>query len=115
MKKILFLISIICFSLTTYAQNSSKEEIKVSNKILKSYVGKYELSPNAVIDISKDENQLFVQLTGQPKFEIFPSSKTVFFLKVVEATITFNKDEKGKVISLILNQNGQTVTAKKLE
>ena len=47
------------------------------------------------------------QLTDQPKFEVFPESETVFFLKVVDATITFVKDDKGKVTHLVIHQGGR--------
>ena len=52
--------------------------------------------------------------TGQPKFELFPSSETDFFLKVVDAQFTFVKDEQGKVTQLILNQDGRKMPAKKI-
>ena len=54
------------------------------------------------------------QATGQPKFELFPTSETEFFLKVVEAQVTFVKDEAGKVTQLILNQNGRKMPAKRI-
>ena len=112
MKKIFLILSIICLN---FSVNAQEKEISVSNDILQTYVGKYELGPNAIIDVTKDKKQLFVQLTGQSKFEIFPSSEIKFFLKVVEATVTFNKDEKGNVISLTLNQNGRDISGNKVE
>jgi len=55
------------------------------------------------------------QATGQPKFELFPSSETEFFLKAVEAQVSFVKDDQGKVTELILNQNGRKMPAKKIK
>ena len=55
------------------------------------------------------------QATGQPKFELFPSSETEFFLKAVEAQVSFVKDDEGKVTELILNQNGRKMPAKKIK
>jgi hypothetical protein len=46
------------------------------------------------------------QLTGQPKFELFPESETKFFLKVVDAQITFVKDDKGVITHAIVHQGG---------
>jgi hypothetical protein len=48
-----------------------------------------------------------VQATGQPKLEMFPESATKFFLKVVDAQVSFVKDETGKVNALILHQGGR--------
>ena len=47
------------------------------------------------------------QATGQAKLEVFPESETKFFLKVVDAQITFVRDERGTVIHLILHQGGK--------
>ena len=34
------------------------------------------------------------QATGQSKLEVFPESETKYFLKVVDAQLTFVKDER---------------------
>ncbi len=39
---------------------------------------------------------MYAQLTGQPKFEIFPKGDREFFLKVVDAQLTFDVDAAGK-------------------
>ena len=41
--------------------------------------------------------------------------ETTFFLKVVDATITFVKNAEGKVTGLEYNQAGRTTRAKKQE
>lgn len=81
-------------------------EIKVDPKILDAYVGRYEFSPALALTITNEGGQLMAQLTGQPKFELFAESETKFFLKVVEAAVTFVKDDKGEVTHLILHQGG---------
>lgn len=90
------------------------EEVEVADAILETYVGNYELVPNFVITITNEKGQLFLQATNQPKFEVYASSENEFFLKVVKASITFNKDEQGKIKSLTLHQGGQNQEAKKL-
>lgn len=86
---------------------------QIDPAVYENYLGEYELAPNAIITVSKADDRLFVQLTGQPRFEIYPCSETEFFLKVVKADITFVKDTAGKVNSLILNQAGREQTAKR--
>jgi hypothetical protein len=51
---------------------------------------------------------------GQPKAELYPTTATEFFLKVVNAQITFVKNEQGLVTQLILHQNGRNMPAKKI-
>jgi CubicO group peptidase (beta-lactamase class C family) len=88
--------------------------IKIDPKILDAYVGQYELRPDFIITMTREGDSLMTQATGQPKFELFPESETKFFLKVVEAQVTFVKDEKGVVTHLILHQGGDQ-KAKKIK
>ena len=87
----------------------------VEDAILESYVGNYELTPEIVITVTKDGKQMKGQVTNQGQFEIYPKSETVFFLKVIEAQITFNLNDDGKVESMTFLQDGQVSTWLKLE
>jgi CubicO group peptidase (beta-lactamase class C family) len=89
-------------------------EIKVDPKIYDAYVGRYELAPNLVLTISKQGDRLMAQATGQGEIQLFPESETKYFLKVVDAKVTFVKDASGKVTHLILHQDGEH-EAKKIE
>jgi D-alanyl-D-alanine-carboxypeptidase/D-alanyl-D-alanine-endopeptidase len=85
--------------------------VKVTPKVLKKYVGKYELSPTFVIAVTHEDGELSVQATGQQKFRVFPESETKFFLKVLDAQITFAGEKNGKAEMLILHQNGANQVA----
>lgn len=91
------------------------KEISVVTKVFDNYVGSYQLGPNAVMAITRDGDQLFEQLTGQPKAQLFPEGERKFFLKVVDAQITFDTDAEGKATQLTLHQNGRDVPAKRLD
>ncbi len=91
------------------------KEIIINETILQSYIGRYELAPEFVITVSKDGSQMKAEATGQGEFEIYPRSENVFYLKVVEAQITFNKNQEGKVVSMTLQQGGQETTGLKLK
>ncbi|MCK6562102.1 serine hydrolase [bacterium] len=94
-----------------------KEETpaQIDPAVYDAYVGEYELAPGVIITVTKEGAQLFAQLTGQPRFEIFPRSATEYFLQVVKADLTFVKDEAGNVASLILKQGGVEQTARKVK
>ncbi|MFY9608314.1 MAG: serine hydrolase [Blastocatellia bacterium] len=81
-------------------------EVKVDPRIFDAYAGQYEIMPNFILTISNDAGHLMAQATGQPKVELFPESETKFFLKVVDAKVTFVKDAAGRVTHLILHQGG---------
>ena len=90
------------------------KEVIVKDAILESYIGKYELKPGFVLTVAKYDNQLKAQATGQPEHPIFPKSENVFYYKVVEAQLTFNRNENGVVESVTLLQGGQEIVGKKL-
>ena len=80
---------------------------------LEHYVGQYALGPAFVLAITREGDRLFLQATGQPRFQIFAETETRFFLKMVDAQLTFVKDASGKATEVILNQNGMDQTAKR--
>ena len=87
--------------------------VAVDKALYDAYVGEYELAPGFVLAITRDGDRLMEQATGQDRFEIFPSSETEFFLKVVEARITFVRGADGKVDQLVLHQGGRDMPAKR--
>jgi len=70
---------------------------------------------NAAIIITREGDQLLEQLGNQPKFPIFPEGDRRFFLKVVEARLTFDVGPQGKATQLTLHQNGTDQTARRLD
>jgi CubicO group peptidase (beta-lactamase class C family) len=88
----------------TVAPRPEHKEITLPGSTLARYVGTYQMQPNAELSITLDGNQLMAQLTGQPKFPIFAESETLFFFKIVEATLEFQKDAGGTVTAVRLRQ-----------
>ena len=86
---------------------------KVDPKIYDGYVGQYQLTPTFIVTVTRDGDRLMAQATGQLKLEVFPESDTKFFFKVVDAQITFVRDDGGTVTHLILHQNGKDQKATK--
>ncbi|HKS27173.1 MAG TPA: serine hydrolase [Pyrinomonadaceae bacterium] len=103
------------YPLARYEPPKERKAIQLDAKILDAYVGQYELAPSFVITITRDGNRLYAQATGQPQIELFAQSETEFFITVVDAQISFVKDEKGQVTQLILHQNGQNVPGRKIK
>ncbi len=90
-------------------------EIKVAPEVLSRYVGEYELTPGFILTVTVEGDRIFTQATGQEKVEVYAESETKFFLKVVEASIEFVKDDTGKFSKLILRQGGQTIEGKRIK
>ena len=72
------------------------------------FAGRYEMEemPGFILTFRRDDDQFFVQATGQPEFEIFHRSGTTFELHAVDAQVTFHRDEDGAVSSITFHQNG---------
>jgi hypothetical protein len=86
----------------------------VDPKVYDAYVGQYQLAPTFILTVTREGDRLMTQATGQGKLEVFPESDTKFFLKLVDAQITFVKDDSGKVTYLILHQGGRDQKATRM-
>ena len=94
--------------------SGTPKDTVADTKLYDSYAGDYELSPNFLFTVTVEDGRLMGAPTGQPKAELYPTSATEFFLTVVEARITFVRNEQGVVTQLILHQNGRNMPAKKI-
>jgi D-alanyl-D-alanine carboxypeptidase len=92
-----------------------KAAVVVDPAVLERYVGEYQLSPGFSIVVTREGTHLFAQATGQPRFEIFASSPTEFFLRVVDAQVKFVAEGTGRAQSLVLHQNGRDVPGKRIK
>jgi hypothetical protein len=90
-----------------FSAPKQRTEITLDPKILETYTGEYELAPGTGLKITHEGTHLFAQTTGGPKLELFAEKENEFFLKAVDAQVTFTND------TLILHQNGMNQTARK--
>jgi CubicO group peptidase (beta-lactamase class C family) len=90
-------------------------QITVDTKVYDALVGRYQAAPTFILTVTREGDRLFVQATGQPRFEMFPEGQREYFLKVVDAQITFDADVGGHAPRLTLHQNGRDVPATRVE
>ena len=88
--------------------------LKLSAAAFDVYVGKYALSPEFIITVTREGERFYAQATGQGKNEIFAETENRFYLKVVNAKLQFDKDADGKITQLILLQGGREQPGKRL-
>jgi CubicO group peptidase (beta-lactamase class C family) len=89
--------------------------VNVDPGVFDRYVGRYQFAPNATLTVTREGSGLVGQLTGQPKFELFPESERAFFLKVADAKITFETDGAGQATALIVDQAGCSTRATRID
>ncbi|HEX3552284.1 MAG TPA: serine hydrolase [Thermoanaerobaculia bacterium] len=83
---------------------------------LAEYAGEYDFGqfqPGATITVQATPAGLLVTLTGQPALPVFGVGKDRFDYDVVTATLTFERDPAGKVVAVVLHQNGMDMKAPK--
>jgi serine-type D-Ala-D-Ala carboxypeptidase/endopeptidase len=83
-----------------------RKEVPIDAKLLAEYAGTYQLATGLALKVTVKESHLEVQLTGQPAFDAYPESDKDFFLKVVDAQLTFSRNAEGKVDAVTLHQGG---------
>src|SRR5690606_3142622 len=78
-----------------------REMAEVDPALYAEYAGTYPIVPEFVLTITTRDDRLFVQATNQPQFEVFPEGGDRFFYTVVDAQISFQRDEAGQVSGLV--------------
>lgn len=117
--KILFTLLITLISFSAFAQETTtNKQYEISDKALKAYVGEYIYDGKAEqgFDVS-------VSLSGDSKLMAEPTSKSQpitmlsaraedkFELQDTDGLMmAFQKDEKGKIVSLTISRGSQTFT-----
>ncbi|MBN1222328.1 MAG: serine hydrolase [Candidatus Aminicenantes bacterium] len=99
----------------TKPEPSMKEIVTVNSELFDLYAGNYQLEFGYMAKIFKENDRLWVQVAGQPKFELQPVSETEYYLEVIGAYITFIKDGSGNVSQLTFTQGGRDFSGKKIE
>jgi hypothetical protein len=89
--------------------------VDTGSRLFDGYVGRYQSGANAILTVTREGNRLFVQLTGQQAFEVSPEGEKDYFLRVVDAQLTFETDAQGRAVAVVLHQNGRDMRAARLQ
>lgn len=101
--------------LATLKPAKVRKEVSLDPKILTAHAGEFALAPTFSLTITTENGKLYAQATGQGRAEIFAENETEFFYKIVDAQITFNRDNEGKTTGLVLHQAGRDVPAARIK
>lgn len=93
---------------------ATPDEVAVDPAAFARLEGDYQLAPGFVLTVRSRGGRFFTQATGQGELEIFAASETEYFLKAVDARLTFERDATGATTGLVLHQNGQDMPARKV-
>ncbi|MTI40918.1 serine hydrolase [Fulvivirga lutimaris] len=88
--------------------------IDVDKSTLESYVGDYELSGLALKVYIKNENTLYLFVTGQPEYELLPTAKHKFSFKTLEGfKVEFLESDDKSIDEVLVIQPNGTFKAKR--
>jgi hypothetical protein len=78
--------------------------IELPASTLSTYAGAYQLGTGVQLDVGAREGALYVKSNGGAEVRLWPESRTDFFVKEIDAQITFTRDAAGAVTGLVLHQ-----------
>ncbi|MEZ6091472.1 MAG: serine hydrolase [Pirellulaceae bacterium] len=93
---------------------SLDREIKVDAEQMQRLVGRYQLTPELIFDVQVQDNRLMVELTNQPRFQVYAKTPILWFYKVVDAQLEFELESSGPAKAIILHQFGLKQKATRL-
>lgn len=94
---------------------AERTAVKVDPAIFEDYVGRYLAEGLGIITISREGDRLMGQPAREPKAELIPQSETKFYVRANNSEITFERDEKGKVVRFSMKTTSQTQVARRLD
>jgi hypothetical protein len=88
--------------------------IELPDSALLPYVGTYQLAPGLELQVTMRDRRLFIRSTaGGEAVRLWAESPTDFFVKEVDAQVTFIRSATGAVTGLVLHQYGRDRPARK--
>jgi hypothetical protein len=84
---------------------SGKKEFTFANALLDRYVGTYDLGPNNRAQITREDGQLVLKLSGV-RFVLFAESATKFFAKTTDVQCEFKFTDAEKVAIVSVGEGG---------
>lgn len=81
--------------------------IELAPDVIARYAGEYEFTDGQQIEVAMEGGRLFLLLPGQPAYELFALSETLFFTLVPGVQVAFETEGEPRAKRLILHQLGE--------
>lgn len=93
----------------------ARPSLTLAPAILDQYLGKYQVTPQFSIEITKEDGNLVMLAPGDTRLRLHAESETNFYAKGVYLFIRFKKGDDGKVAGAEAEQFNGTQFAKKIQ
>jgi CubicO group peptidase (beta-lactamase class C family) len=91
------------------------KQVVVNPKIFQKYLGRYGNPPNLILVVRQEGDHLSVQENEEPEEEVFPESEKDFFSKTADDVFTFEMDDSGRVIRMVLHTGGDKIPLNRIK
>jgi CubicO group peptidase (beta-lactamase class C family) len=88
--------------------------VRLPEKVLQQFTGEYNGKLKATITLVNGRLKVKSETTGLPETNLYPENDHHFFLKVMDTDMDFVKDANGKVVKVILDDEGEHYELKKI-
>ena len=92
----------------------ARTAIELPASTLRAYVGVYQLDATQELDVTMRDDVLFIKSTGGATVRLWAEAERDFFIKEIDAQVTFVRDASGAVTRLVVHQFGRDRTARKI-
>jgi D-alanyl-D-alanine-carboxypeptidase/D-alanyl-D-alanine-endopeptidase len=89
--------------------------VTLDAKALDEYPGSYEVIAGVQLTVTRQGDHLAFQLPRQAPVGLYAEAKDKFFVRVVDATVTFDRNEQGQIVACVLHQNGRDTKGKRVQ
>jgi CubicO group peptidase (beta-lactamase class C family) len=96
-------------------QKSSPHPVaRVDTASLDAYCGEYELKQGVTITVTREGDRLYAKATGLPRIELSAETENTFFIQEDESRVLFERDERGQVDRLTLQEKSGTHVGRRI-
>ncbi|MCU1260205.1 MAG: beta-lactamase, partial [Bryobacterales bacterium] len=89
--------------------------IALDSKLLDRLVGRYALSPNLALIVTRKGDHLTMQENAESPGELFPEAELRFFSKTADDVVTFDLDGRGSVTRLVIHTGGRNIPVNRIQ
>jgi len=90
-------------------------EIVLDPRLLDRLVGRYAVSPDLVLVVTRRDGHLGLRENDEPPGELFPEAELRFFSKTADDVVTFDLDSQGRVTRLVIHTGGLDIPVNRME
>jgi ketosteroid isomerase-like protein len=88
--------------------------VPMSEQMLEEYVGTYQIAPQLIVKITRQEDRIFAALNDRPALEMKAEARDVLFMPGQPGRKIFERDEHGLVTGYRSRRDGRDIVVKKI-